>query len=101
MRCRGTYTVRAGQHSQAHISTAAGKPCKMTYVTFGTSRAASGIRIASGPKNGSAATDSSGFRYAPKSGFRGTDTMTVDFTWNGPPSNKPAIGHVTFNITVD
>jgi hypothetical protein len=100
-RCGGGYTVRAGQHSQASISTRAGTPCKMTYVTFGTSRASSGIQITAAPRNGRASADGSGFRYAPKAGFHGTDTMTVRFHWNGPPSNKPATGLVTFAIAVD
>jgi hypothetical protein len=100
-RCGGRYTVRAGQHSQGTISTRSGKPCKMTYITSGTSRASSGIQIATGPRNGSASTDSTGIRYAPRPGFRGADTMTVRFNWNGPPSNKPSSGLVTFAIMVE
>ena len=101
VRCGGGYRVMAGQQSQAWLDTRAGKPCHMTYVTSGSSRASTGIQVVSAPKNGTASTSGTGFRYAPRAGFRGTDQMTLRFGWNGPPSNKPSSGTVTFNIRVE
>jgi hypothetical protein len=100
-RCGGGYRVMAGQQSQAWLDTRAGKPCHMTYVTAGNSRASTGIQIVNAPKNGSASASGTGFRYAPRAGFRGTDQMTLRFGWNGPPSNKPSSGTVIFNIRVE
>jgi hypothetical protein len=99
--CGGSFRVRAGQQSQAYISTRAGRPCNMTYVTFGSSRASAGIAIVKRPRNGSASVSGTGFRYAPRPGFKGTDVMTLRFSWNGPPSNKLTSGLVTFDITVE
>jgi hypothetical protein len=100
-RCGGGYRAMAGQHTQGHIDTRPGRPCSMTYVTFGTSRASTGIQVVSAPKHGTASTGGTGFRYAPRAGFRGTDQMTLRFGWNGPPSNRPSSGTVTFHIRVE
>jgi hypothetical protein len=100
-RCGGGYSVRAGQHTQAWLDTRMGKPCHMTYITNGTSRASTGIQVISAPKHGSASASGTGFRCAPRAGFRGTDQMTLRFGWNGPPSNKPTSGTVAINIRVE
>ncbi|MGZ5866562.1 MAG: Ig-like domain-containing protein [Xanthobacteraceae bacterium] len=100
-RCGGGYRTMAGQQTQAWLDTRAGKPCHMTYVTFGNSRGSSGISVVSAPKNGSVSTSGTGFRYAPRAGFHGTDHMTLRFGWNGPPSNKPSSGTVVFNVRVE
>ncbi len=99
-RCGGGFSARAGQHFQAHIDTRPGKPCSMVGYTMAHSRGSSGIAITSAPRHGRAATTATGFRYAPNPGFRGKDVMTLRFSWNGPPRNKPSSGLVTFHITV-
>lgn len=91
----------SGQQTQAWLDTRAGKPCHMTYVVFGNSRGSSGISVVSAPKNGSVSTSGTGFRYAPRAGFHGTDQFTLRFSWNGPPSNKPSSGTVVFSMRVE
>jgi hypothetical protein len=100
-RCGGGFSARAGQHSQAYIDTRPGKPCSVIGYALGHSRGSSGIAITSGPRHGRASATSTGFRYAPNPGFRGKDAVTVRFNWNGPPSNRPSSGLVTFHITVE
>lgn len=101
VRCGGGYRAMAGQQTTAWLDTRAGKPCHMTAVTFGRSRASSGISVVSAPKNGRVTTTGTGFHYAPRAGFHGTDQMTLRFSWNGPPSNKPSSGTVVFNMRVE
>jgi hypothetical protein len=99
--CGGSYTARSGQHSEGYIYVRAGKPCKMIRMALGASRASAGIAIVTRPRNGSASASGTGIRYAPRAGFKGTDKMTVRFSWNGPPSNKLTSGSVTFTVIVE
>jgi hypothetical protein len=99
-RCGGGYRAMAGQQTTAWLDARAGRPCYMGRVTFGR-RVSTGITVVSTPKHGSVSTDGTGFRYAPRAGFHGTDQMTLRFGYNGPPSNKPSSATVVFNVRVE
>jgi Bacterial Ig domain len=99
-RCRARYRFIWGQNSQGIFSTQANTTCRVNLRMRGLATLAS-ARIIEGPKNGTAATSNDGtIRFQPKSGFTGSDSMTVRYTGTSRGIGEPKKATVTFAITV-
>jgi Bacterial Ig domain len=99
-RCRAKYRFIWEQHSQGMFSTKADTTCRVNLRMGGLATLAS-ARIIEGPKSGVATTGNDGtIRFQPKSGFTGSDSMTVRYTGTRRGIGALQEATVTFAITV-
>ena len=97
--CMGGFGVLVGREANGLLSTRAGTACRMAIRVNGN-QTLSSVVIVRAPRHGNASGSGATFRYQPRAGFTGQDSMTVRFVGVSGVSGKSIQGTVNFRIDV-
>jgi hypothetical protein len=98
--CIARYTFKKDQHREGVLETRPGKACTSRIYTSGDTTLRS-IQVVQSPKNASVTMlGPSSYRFKPRSGFSGEDTMVLRFNMTSGAAAKPSAGTVLVRISI-
>jgi len=95
--CNARYRFSWGQQSQGYLNIRSGMPCRIQ-IRMGPRSTISEVKVVSAPSNVSASTSGGAVRVQARAGFKGQDSMSLQYVGTGP--NGPGQATVNFAINV-